>query len=326
MILEYYLPQQSQSNIELAKIFPDWDHQTFEQKVGIKNRHIVEVNETALDIGEKSAIKALAHFDKEKIDFVLLCTQSSDYFLPTSACILQDRLGLNKNCGALDYNLGCSGYVYGLALAKGLLASGIAHNVLLVVAETYSKHLHPGDRVNRAIFGDGAAATIVNNEDLGIGEFSLNTDGSGAKELIVRNGAFRTPKDKDVKDYEYGTGNITSDNHLYMNGPSIFNFTITKIPALVRECAKKNEMELREVDYFIFHQANQFMLEYLRKKIKIEPSKFCIELSDTGNTVSATIPIALKKAIDKGAVIKGNKIMLVGFGVGLSWGATIITL
>ncbi len=326
MELEYYLPKTKLSNLKLAVLFPDWDYKSFEDKVGIKNRYVTTESETALDIAEKASLRLFQNMDKSQIDFVLLCTQSPDYFLPTSACILQDRLGLNRNCGALDFNLGCSGYVYGLALAKGLLSAKIASKILFVVAETYSKHLHPGDRVSRAIFGDGAAATLVSTDSFHIGEFELFTEGSGYKELIVKNGGFKHKSIVDVESFEYGTGNITSNNHLYMNGPSIFNFTITNIPKLVLQTAAKNNLELADVDYFIFHQANQFMLEYLRRKIKIDNEKFCIDLADTGNTVSATIPIALKNALTSGRVKKGNKVMLVGFGVGLSWGATIITI
>lgn len=326
MVISYYLPKKTVSNLQLSQVFPDWEYISFEQKVGIQERNVAAADETALDMAEKASLKLLSEFNKNEIDFVLLCTQSPDYYLPTSACILQDRLGLSTRCGALDFNLGCSGYIYGLSLAKGLLNAQIARKILFVVSETYSKHIHPGDRVNRAIFGDAAAATLITSESFQIGEFVLGTDGSGFKDLIVKNGAFRTKENDHVLDYEYGTGNITSDNHLYMNGPSIFNFTISTIPALVMETASKNGLELSEIDYFIFHQANKFMLEYLRKKIKIAPEKFCIDMTLTGNTVSATIPIALKNAIDNVTIKGGDRVMLVGFGVGLSWGATMITI
>ncbi len=326
MNLEYHLPEIKLSNKQLKEVFPDWDYQSFEQKVGIHSRFIAAKNETALDLAEKASLSLLEKIDRNEIDFVLLCTQSPDYFLPTSACILQQRLGLSKKCGALDFNLGCSGYVYGLALAKGLLSANIASQVLLIVAETYSKHLHPGDRVNRAIFGDAAAATLVTKDSFKIGEFVLGTDGNGYQDLIVKNGGFKNKSLIEANDYEYGTGNITSDNHLYMNGSSIYSFTIANIPDLVSHTAVKNSITLDEVDYFIFHQANQFMLEYLRKKIKIDPAKFCIDMAETGNTASATIPIALKNALTNGVINTGDKVMLVGFGVGLSWGATIITI
>jgi 3-oxoacyl-[acyl-carrier-protein] synthase III len=326
MNLEYYLPESVLSNFELGKEFQGWDYINFEKKVGIKSRHIAEENETALDLAEKACLKLFKFIDKGSIDFILLCTQSPDYFLPTTACILQSRLGLNSNCGALDFNLGCSGYVYGLALAKGLMLSGVATNILLVVAETYSKHIHPKDKINRMIFGDGAAATLINRDGFSIGEFVLGTDGDGFQQLIIKNGGLRNRVVENVSEYEYSAGNFTSDNHLFMDGLEIFNFSLNKVPELVIQTAERNNLKISEIDFFIFHQANAHMLNYLQTKSQIDPMKFCIDLVDTGNTVSATIPIALKNAYTKGRIKKGDKIMLVGFGVGLSWGATIITL
>lgn len=323
--IAFFLPEKIVTNVDLQKRFPNWDSVSFEKKVGIKQRHISGKNETALDLALKASEKCFASIDKSIIDFVLLCTQSPDYFLPTSACILQDKLGLSKNCGALDFNLGCSGYVYGLSLAKGLLKGRIANNILLVVAETYSKHIHRNDRTNLSIFGDAAAATIItkNDEDK-IGEFVLHTDGSGYDKLIVKNGGSKFPVDTNAPEIEYGTDNVFTDNHLYMNGLDIFTFTIENVPVLVEETLIKNELKKEDVDFYIFHQANAFMLNFLRKKCKIPKEKFIIDMEDTGNTVSATIPIALKKALDLGIIIPNQKVMLVGFGVGLSWGATII--
>lgn len=326
MNLEYYLPHTVITNQKLAIDFQDWNYKDFENKIGIHQRHVADVNETALDLAEKASLKLFQKIDRSKIDFIILCTQSPDYFLPTSACILQNRLNLSTSCGALDINLGCSGYIYGLALSKGLLQGKIARNVLFVVSETYSKYLHPKDRANRAIFGDAAVATLINEEDLKIGEFVLGTDGSGFDQLIVKNGGARNGQIEGVVEFEYGSGNISSDDYLYMNGPAIYNFTINKIPALVTETVQKNGIGLDEVDYFIFHQANEYMLNYLRRKSQIPPEKFCIDMASTGNTVSATIPIALKNSIANKKIHEGNKVMLVGFGVGLSWGATIITI
>jgi 3-oxoacyl-[acyl-carrier-protein] synthase III len=326
MILEYYLPKKKLSNTDLAQEFPEWNYGNFEKKVGIRERHIAQENETALDLAEKACLKVLEKVDRSKIDFVILCTQSPDYILPTSACILQNRLKLSTSCGALDINLGCSGYIYGLALAKSFLVSKIASNILLVVSETYSKHIHPKDKANRAIFGDAAAATYINSDNLKIGEFLLGTDGQGFQELIIKNGASKSTLVGKSIEYEYGSGNITSDDYLYMNGPAIYNFTIETIPTLVTDTAKKNSLALEEIDYFVFHQANEYMLNYLRRKIQIPSEKFCIDLALTGNTVSATIPIALRNSISNNQIHKGSKIMLVGFGVGLSWGATIITI
>jgi len=325
MKIAYYLPEKTFTNSDFEKEFPDWNASKIEEKVGIRQRHLVSSDETALDLAVKASELVLEEIDRNSIDFVLLCTQSPDYFLPTSACILQDRLALNKHCGALDFNLGCSGYIYGLALAKGLLSTGVAHHILFVTSETYSKHIHKLDRVNRSIFGDGAAATLLDfNDSLHIGEFVLGTDGKGKVNLIVETGAMRNAYNTGFEEILAEDGSFHSPNYLYMNGPEIFNFTIENVPGLVETVLLKNKITIEQLDYIIFHQANKYMLEYLRKKIKIPTEKYYNNILLSGNTVSSTIPIALKNCIDEGKIKTKSKIMLVGFGVGYSWGATII--
>jgi 3-oxoacyl-[acyl-carrier-protein] synthase-3 len=318
--IEYYLPKEILTNEDLEMQFPEWSSEKIESKIGIKQRHITSDNETVLDLAIQSSEKIFETYDKENIDFVLFCTQSPPYFLPTTACILQDKLGLRKNIGALDFNLGCSGFVYGLALAKGLLQSKVAKSVLLVTSETYSKHLHSQDKANRSIFGDASASAIIElNDHFFDQKFVLGTDGSGAENLIVKKGAFK-------KDDQVNTNHFYPPENLYMNGPEIFNFTIENIPGLIKETLDQNKKTLDDIDYFIFHQANAFMLNYLRKKIKIPKEKFYIGMADCGNTVSATIPIALKEAFDKKLIKEGDKVLIAGFGVGYSWGATIIEI
>jgi 3-oxoacyl-[acyl-carrier-protein] synthase III len=325
--IEYYLPVEVLDNVKLQAEFPDWDAEQFEKKIGIKERHIAGENETALDLAEQAAKKIFKRYDKKKIDFLLFCTQTPDYILPTSACILQNRLGLRRGIGALDFNLGCSGYIYGLALCKGLIASKIAKNILLVTAETYSRHIHPRDRGNKAIFGDAAAVTIVESaEEDHIMDFVLGTDGSGFENLIVKNGAGRNPYNFNAEFVEDPPGSFGAGNNLYMNGPEIFNFTIKFIPGLVSEILEKNNLEIEEIDQVIFHQANKYILEYLRKKMNIDNKQFYIDMRYSGNTVSATIPIALKQCIEASRLSTGNKALLVGFGVGYSWGGTVVAL
>ncbi len=325
--IEYVYPERKVTNKELAIEFPDYDFSKFEDKVGVKNRYWVKENETALDLAKKACDKLFEKHSKEKVDYILYCTQSPEYFLPTTACILQDYLKINKDIGALDFNLGCSGFVYGMSLAKGLINSGQAKNVLLVTAETYSKYLHPKDRSNRAIFGDAAAATLITYDGIEyFGEFLFGTDGSGYDKLIVKNGCSRNPFEIDAKEIKYGTNNIYTDNHLYMNGPEVFNFTNEVIPNFTKEVLEKNKIEFEKVNQFIFHQANAFMLNFMRKRLKIEANKFFIDLEDGGNTVSCTIPIALKKYTSKMEENKSATIALVGFGVGLSWAGGIVTI
>lgn len=316
--IEYYLPGNIVDNKQLSQEFPEWEAEKIEEKVGIQTRHICSKNETALDLAYYAAEKVLNNFNIDQVDFIILCTQSPDYFLPTGACILQDKLKLRKDIGAFDFNLGCSGYIYGLAIAKSLINTQIASNVLLLTAETYTKHIHPTDKSNRSIFGDGAAATLILSSPLDrIHEFVLGTDGSGKDNLIVRNGGMRL--------FDSQHENLL-ENYLFMNGPEIFNFTLDIVPDLVKNVLVKNNMSIDQIDFCIFHQANKFILEYLRKKLRINPDRFYINMLETGNTVSATIPIALKDCLENQKVKSGDKILLVGFGVGYSWGATILTI
>jgi 3-oxoacyl-[acyl-carrier-protein] synthase-3 len=325
--IEYVYPENKISNDDLSVQFPDYDFSKFEDKVGVKNRYWVKDNETALDLAKQACDKLLTRFDKNTIDYILYCTQSPEYFLPTTACILQDYLGIHKSIGALDFNLGCSGFVYGLSLAKALINSGQAKNVLLVTAETYSKYLHPKDRSNRAIFGDAAAATLISTSDIDqLGEFLFGTDGSGHDKLIVKNGCSKFPYDNNAPELVYGSNNVYTDNHLYMNGPEIFNFTSEVIPSFTKEIVEKNNLQIEQVDQYVFHQANAFMLNFMRKRLKISTENYFIDLEDGGNTVSCTIPIALKKYSLLNNEKKMQTIAIVGFGVGLSWAGGIIKI
>lgn len=326
--ISYYLPEKVLTNDDLARIYPDWTADKIFDKTGISQRHISSDDETALDLAIKAcnALFQEHEVDPKSIDFILLATQSPDYFLPTTACILQDKLGVPKSAGALDFNLGCSAYVYGLALAKSFVASNVAKNILFVTTETYSKHIHPMDKSTRTIFGDGAAATLITESDIEkIGAFVFGTDGSGYKNLIIPAGGLRKPRNEDTKrEIHDDGGSIRTEENIYMNGSEIFNFTIRVVPKCFCEVLAKNNMEAEDINLFVFHQANKFMLDYLRKKMNIPEEKFYVNLSNIGNTVSASIPIALSMASAEGRIHKGDKIMLVGFGVGLSWGATII--
>ncbi|MEI7503437.1 MAG: ketoacyl-ACP synthase III [Paludibacter sp.] len=322
--ISYYLPERIVTNEDLVKEFPEWTAEKVAGKVGVNQRHIVAVNETASDIATCAAEKLFTEhdIDRSTIDFVLLCTQSPDYFLPTSACLIQHRLGLSTSCGALDFNLGCSGFVYGLSLAKGLIAGGIAKNVLLLTAETYSKHIHPKDKGNRTIFGDASAATLISSAGFAsIEEFSLGTDGRGAENLMVKKGGMRQPNAKDDLVFDE-SGNPTSSDYLFMNGGEIFNFTSDAVPILVNQVLDKNYLFKDDIQLFVFHQANKYMMNYLRKLIEIELERFYFYLENVGNTVSSTIPIALCEAQKEGK-LQGN-VLLAGFGVGYSWGGVIL--
>lgn len=327
-----YLPEKVLTNEDLVNEFEDWSIDKIYDKTGIKERHIADDNECASDLGVVAAKRLFNEglCKPEEIDFLLFCTQSPDYFLPTTACLIQDRLGLPKSCGAFDFNLGCSGFVYGLSLAKGFIESNLANKILLITAETYSKYIHPKDKSVRTIFGDGAAATLIeavesNNEF--IGPFVFGTDGSGAENLIVPTGGLRQKRDSNsCIEYTDKSGNVRSKDNLYMNGVEIYNFTLGTVPSVFNSLLKKSGYSIDEIDYFVFHQANKFMLEALRKKLGILPERFYNNIENIGNTVSSTIPIALEELIKENKLKEGNKVMLIGFGVGYSWAGTIITL
>ena len=322
--ISYYLPHKIVTNEDLVVEFPEWTIDKIANKVGVSERHVVSENETATDIGTKAAENLFIEhgIKKNEIDFVLFCTQSPDYYLPTSACLIQNRLGLNTNIGALDINLGCSGFVYGLSLAKGLIAGNIAKNILLITAETYSKHIHPKDKGNRTIFGDGAAATLISTEGFAeIGNFSHGTDGRGSENLIVKRGGMRQPELLNDLSFDEN-GNPTSSDYLFMNGGEIFNFTSDAVPVLVEQVLQKNTLQHHEINMFVFHQANKYMMNYLRKLIEIETDKFFIYLDKVGNTVSSTIPIALYEAKKQNKL--NGYVLLAGFGVGYSWGGVVL--
>lgn len=247
--------------------------------------------------------------------------------------MLQDRLGVPKDAGALDFNLGCSGFVYGLGLAKGLIESGQARSVLLITADTISKLIHPEDKSVRLLFGDAGAATLVQGTSVGdvenfgsplIAPFVFGTDGRGTENLIVRAGGTRKRCSGNGEGKADQTGNAFPSNCLYMNGPEIFTFTLQTVPQLLNQLLSRSGRKLQDIDLFVFHQANQFMLEQLRKKLNIPTEKFVIAMRHSGNTASATIPIALKCALQAGRLKAGALVMLAGFGVGYSWESTLV--
>ncbi|WP_346984318.1 ketoacyl-ACP synthase III [Chryseobacterium sp. POE27] len=323
--ISYYLPEKIYTNQQLVEDFPEWSVDKIAEKVGIDERHIAAEDETAGSMAEKAALNLFKEWniDPADIDFVMLCTQSPDYFLPTTACVIQHNLNIPTHSGAIDFNLGCSGYVYGLALAKGLISAGVAKNVLLLTAETYTKHINPKDKGNKTIFGDAAAATLVSSEGKAeIKEFVLGTDGKGAENLMVKTGGMKY-KDKMNVVEEDENGAEKHSDYLYMNGSKIFNFTQGNVPKLAKQALEKNNLEKEDIGLFVFHQANKYMMEFLRKKMKIEEEKFYYYMSKVGNTVSSTIPIALSEAMKEGKT-DGKNVMLAGFGVGYSWAATVL--
>ena len=328
--INYYLPEKTLTNAELAKDFPEWPAEQILTKTGIGTRHIAAKNETASDLAFHAAQNLFSegNYSAEDIDMVILCTESPDYILPTSACTIQHRLGIPTTAGAFDINLGCSGYVYSLSIAKGLIESGSASTVLLLTGNTYSKLMHPEDKNVRTIFGDAGTATLIqgieSEEDL-IGPFTFGTDGAGANKLFVKVGGSRFSSASDIPDDQNEPREDGfPDSTLFMDGPSIFSFTLRVVPRMVKALFAKTNLNVDTIDLFVFHQANSFMLEKLRRQSKIPEEKFLMNMKDIGNTVTSSIPIALTIAKKDGVLKNKQKLMLVGFGVGLSWAACLI--
>ncbi len=330
--IQGHLPERIETNEDLAKQNPDWDMLRIAGKTGIRARHIAAPDETASDLGCAAAAKLLAKniVPISELDYLIVGTQTPDHFLPADACVLQHRLGLGKHIGAFDYRLGCSGYVCGLQLAKSLVETGAAKNVLLITADTYSKFIHPQDRTVRALFGDGAAATIVGRtEDPGlhIGPFVTGTDGSMSQCLTVQAGAFRLPRSAQTAvEHRDASGSVRSLDHLYMDGQAIFAFALNTVPTAVKQLLSEARLSADSIDWWVFHQANRFMLESLMRGCGIAEQKMVYAMQEVGNTVSASIPLAIEDYMLHGKIRPGQRLALVGFGVGLSWNACLVQM
>ncbi len=325
-----YYPNKVLSNSDLHAEFPNLKIKELTRLTGVTSRHICNADETSLDMGVAAAENLFKDtlFDRDKIDYVIFCSAGGDYITPASACIAHEKLKLSADCGAFDFNQGCTGYIYGLSMADSLISAGNASNILLITSEAISKSIHPKDSSNRAIFGDAATATlIVKSDNSGAGKFIFGTDGSKYDKIIIKHGRERYPlPENSEQDYTDNYGNILNGANFFMDGSEVFNFSVNTAPVLVNKILETNKLKITDIDFFVFHQANQIILETLGKKLKIPEEKLIIEIMETGNTVSSTIPIALQKAITAGKIKKGNTIMIAGFGVGFSWGGTLIKI
>jgi 3-oxoacyl-[acyl-carrier-protein] synthase-3 len=283
---------------------------------GIKSRRVVSEGVTSVDLCAEAASNLLTRlgWGTDSIDCLIFVTQSPDYLLPSSSCILQARLGLSNTCAAFDVGLGCSGYPYGLWLASMMVSTGGHKRVLVLHGETPSLFTTPGD-TTELLFGDCGSATAIERQrdDEDKWCFSLHSDGKGFEDLIVRAGGFRNRFDPDKRNY-----------YLSMNGPNIFNFTIKTVTPLIDDTIALSGLTLDEVDYFIFHQSNLFIMHHLMKKSSLPKEKVPIILDQFGNTGGPSIPLTLTQGVKWENVNTKIMTMLLGYGVGLSWGAAMI--
>lgn len=310
--IEYYLPEKIIDNVFLESEC-GIEKGFLENKIGIKFRHVAEKNESVSDMSFKAARKLIDvnNIDAESIDLLLVCTQNPDYKLPTTACIVQDKLKLKTSCIAFDVNLGCSGFVYSVIIAGNFIKSNLIKNALIIMADQYSKIINYKDRNTAPLFGDAASAILISesNEKNGVIDVDFGTDGSGAENLIAYNSGVVRDNDK--------------SSFLYMNGREVLKFSITSVPESIAKILERNKLTPKDVKYFVLHQANKYLLQEISKALGVADEQMVIDLERYGNTVSSTIPIALKNLVDKNCLHKGDLIILSGFGVGFSWGTIL---
>jgi 3-oxoacyl-[acyl-carrier-protein] synthase-3 len=312
-----------------ASVFGEAEIERISQNIGVQKRHVVTGGMCTSDLCYAAAERLLENlaWDKGTIDALIFVTQTPDYFMPATACVLQDRLGLGKNCAAFDVNQGCAGYVYGLWLASNLIAAGSLRRALLLVGDTISRVVSPLDRTVTSLFGDAGTATVIEFDEMAPAMyFELGADGSGQKHLAIPAGAFRTPHTKDTAARsDRGGGNSRSDEDLFMDGGEVFTFSLREVPPLVKSILAAAGDSAVTIDAFVFHQANRFMLNYLTKRLALPTDKVLVAMTEFGNTSSATIPLALTTH-RRGLLLKGSqRLLLAGFGAGFSWGATVLS-
>lgn len=316
-----YLPEKTEQNDPANPIG---------KKVGIAERHVAADDEAASDVAIRAAERLFAAYGihSTDIDFVLLCVQTPDYFMPTTACIVQDKLGIPQSAGALDYGLGCSGYVYGLGLAKGLIETGLAKNLLLLTSSVYTKFVNPKDGLIRPLFGDGGTATFLTAVEADhplLGAFIFGTDGGRADKIVVPAGGSRhvphtTPIAYDTPD---ARGNTRTNYDMHMAGKDVTSFTMHTVPQLTKDVLAKAYLTAEDLDAVVFHQANSYILEKLRTRCGLDDVPFYNNIEHTGNLVSGSIPYALETMARDGSLTGCHHVLLAGFGVGLSWSGCV---
>lgn len=339
--ISYYLPEETLSNNDIIKDYKKYggNDKTITSEglylqCGVKKRHVCPLDDTAKNLGNLAAENLFKEWniDRKQIDYIIFVSDALEYKGPTTACIMQKDLSLNNEIGAIDILHGCTGWIYGISIAKALITSKLGANILLITADVPTKVIHPIDAELRAIFSDGAAATLLSAEKINSGinskinNFVFGTDGSGEKNLWVERSATRKPADiKWLESYKDLPTKLVG-GRLNMNSPKIFMFALRKVPKLINTILKKHQLGKEDIDFFILHQANGTMLDFLRRRMKIPVEKFIISIENTGNTVSSSIPIATKKLNEKKTFTRGNTILVAGFGIGYSWGGTILKI
>lgn len=325
--IEYTFPDQCVTNDDLDKRHPTWSIHQVAKRTGVFTRFICRKNETALDLATVACERLFERGEvaRQDVNAIIVCTQSPDYIMPPNSTLLQHRLRLPLSVAAFDYSLACSGFIYGLFMGKALIESQLLDNILLVTAETYSKYVHSGDRATMAVFGDGAAVTLLRRGVKGVGEFVLGTDGSGGDHFIIPAGGTRIPRSENTCIEKVdASGNVRTLENIYMDGPAVLTFVKQRVPRCIQNLLRKTGYTYDDISLFVFHQASALSLDYLETALAIPKEKMYRNLGRVGNTVSASIPIAIRDAQLEDLIVPGDRLLLAGFGVGYSWGACIV--
>lgn len=332
--ISYFLPEREILNTELNGQLENSVSEFDFKMIGIESRRYVDKHTTACDLAYSAALKLFAehHLDKNDIDALIYCSVHQNHITPPNSCILQGRLNLSEDVATYDIAHSCSGYIYGLSLAKGLVEALGFKNVLFLTSSSLSKYIYKKDKASLLVFGDGSSATLISagksqNEQSSINQFVLKTDGKSYHKILIKDGLDSSPlSEQSYIEKTDQFGNIYTDASVYMDGAGVLLFTLRKVPVLIEEVLTKNNLAKEDIDLFVFHQANSLVLDKLKKICEIPDDKFFVYHKVVGNTVASSIPIALCEAIKLGKAKKGDKILLAGFGTGLSWGGTVIIL
>ena len=329
MAVEYSLGGQRRTYEELEERFGAEVMKKVFAGSGIRNRQVAEASICGSDLAVTAAEKLLNRYavPRDSIDLLIYCTQTPDHFMPATACLIQDRLGLGKRCGAFDINLGCSQYVYGLSVAHSMIVAGVANRALLLTGDTMSRTVNPKDRALVPLMGDAGSATLIDpvQAEAGFLGFELGTDGSGARHNLIPAGGFRQPISPETAvEITDAEGNTRTPQNMYMNGVAIYAFAISTVPKAIANLLAKLNLTLDQLDCVLFHQANRYMLDYLVRKLKLPVEKTHFFIEDTGNTSGSTMPAVLTEAIRHGKVKAGSLVLMIVFGNGLSWAATVV--
>ena len=284
---------------------------------GVKERRVVDQQTCSSDLCRQAAEVLLAklNWPAETVDVLIFVTQTPDYFLPSTASLLHRDLQLSTACAAFDVGLGCSGYPYGLWLASMMVQTGSARRILLLHGETPSRFTHPQDRSTVLLFGDAGSATAIEADGDERWGFCLHSDGQGYDDLIIPGRGFRQPSPENDR-----------DNYLHMDGKGLFNFTVQKVPALIEDTLTLMQMSVEDIDAFLFHQSNQFIMRHIAKKCQLPMDKIPIILGEFGNSGGPSVPLTMVKCYQDKVLENPQQIMLLGYGVGLSWGSAVVCI